>query len=484
MWTDFKMHLPDKPRRIQGIEWMVLRYPRRVKGIMTLNSICVSSLEYRYCFVALSCPFPLGAIPCLNVHTSLLITCSHVSDQSALTRSTHPVTLTYVIVFLFYISGLSVLVVTLVLSFVILIVYLRRSRPRKRHESEEEQHFQPDNVANYRIEGGGEEDLYQEGHLRDILKSFETADFTPCQERFKLSGNNSDVSGPCVVMAPIKKEVNGIRGCKPVQKQVKPETRETDGSFSPGGSDQEPPDTSSSPSAVSTPERRRRVRSSSRGELWERQTPEGLESGVDASPTRKLTEIFGLNEEEKEGMRSLPEGFSPPEKFSSLHKRERGNGASLQRPEKAQDCETPEQNGKHGHVLSGVEYPQENSFSMENPLSRPNSDVLTKSNGEGLPSIQRRSLPPKKPPRTGYPRGLPPQAGTFLPEDAMQRFYYEGSGSPTISLSTLGDNEVDSETDDNYEDMINMGEKFKKLARIYGVPPSVTFSPHDEFIGE
>ncbi|XP_068725251.1 protocadherin-like protein isoform X1 [Montipora capricornis] len=382
------------------------------------------------------------------------------------------------------IIGLSVLVVTLVLSVFILIVHLRRSRPRKRHESEEEQHFQPDNVANYRIEGGGEEDLYQEGHLRDILKSFETADFTPCQERFKLSGNNSDVSGPCVVMAPIKKEVNGIRGCKPVQKQVDPETRETDGSFSPGESDQEPPDSSSSPSAVSTPERRRRVRSSSRGELWERQTPEGLESGVDASPTRKLTEIFGLNEEEKEGMRSPPEGFSPPEKFSSLHKRERGNGASLQRPEKAQDCETPEQNGKHGHVLSGVEYTQENSFSMENPLSRPNSDVLTKSNGEGVPSIQRRSLPPKKPPRTGYPRGLPPQAGTFLPEDVMQRFYYEGSGSPTISLSTLGDNEVDSETDDNYEDMNNMGEKFKKLARIYGVPPSVTFSPHDEFIGE
>lgn len=74
--------------------------------------------------------------------------------------------------------------------------------------------------------------------------------------------------------------------------------------------------------------------------------------------------------------------------------------------------------------------------------------------------------------------------GLFLPEDAMQRFYYEGSGSPTISLSTLGDNEVDSETDDSYEDMNNMGEKFKKLARIYGVPPSVTFSPHDEFIGE
>ena len=66
----------------------------------------------------------------------------------------------------------------------------------------------------------------------------------------------------------------------------------------------------------------------------------------------------------------------------------------------------------------------------------------------------------------------------------MQRFYYEGSGSPTISLSTLGDTEVDSESDDNYEFMNDMGEKFKKLAKIYRQTPSVSFSPHDEIIGE
>lgn len=66
----------------------------------------------------------------------------------------------------------------------------------------------------------------------------------------------------------------------------------------------------------------------------------------------------------------------------------------------------------------------------------------------------------------------------------MQRFYYEGAGSPTISLSTLGDTEGESEADDNYDYVNQMGDKFKKLARICGQTPSVTFSPHDEVIGE
>lgn len=66
----------------------------------------------------------------------------------------------------------------------------------------------------------------------------------------------------------------------------------------------------------------------------------------------------------------------------------------------------------------------------------------------------------------------------------MQRFCYEGAGSPTISLSTLGDTEGESEAGDNFECVNQMGEKFKKLARIYGQTHSVTFSPHDEVIGE
>lgn len=66
----------------------------------------------------------------------------------------------------------------------------------------------------------------------------------------------------------------------------------------------------------------------------------------------------------------------------------------------------------------------------------------------------------------------------------MQRFYYEGLGFFIILLSILGDNEVDFEIDDSYEDMNNMGEKFKKFVRIYGVLFLVIFSFYDEFIGE
>lgn len=383
------------------------------------------------------------------------------------------------------------LVVTLILSVCILMVYLRRSRSKRLDVPVNEDQFKRDNVVNYRIEGGGEEDLEEEGHLRDILKSFETNDFTPCQERFKLSGSNSDVSGPYVVMAPIKKEAdkrqsNGIPGYKPVQKPVKPEMQEKDFSFARERSEQEPPDSCSSPSTVSTPERRRRVPPSSKGEVGERQTPEGGEGGVDASPTRKLTELFGLTEVEQEGMRSPPEGFSSPEKFSSLRKRERGNGASLQRPYKNEEerCKMPEQNGGQYFEPPEVEPPLKETFAMENPLARPNSDLCSASKEDGVPPVQRHSLPPKKPPRSGYPRGVPPPPWIFLPEDAMQKFYFEGSGSPTISLSTLGDVEGESEADDNYEYMNDMGEKFKKLARIYGMAPSVTFSPHDEVIGE
>ena len=386
------------------------------------------------------------------------------------------------------IAGLAVLLVTLILSACILIVYLRRSRHKKLEVVVDEDHFKRDNVANYRIEGGGEEDLEEEGQVRDILRTFETNDFSPCQnKKFKLSGSSSDVNGPYVVLTPIKKEVserqrNGIPGSKAVQRPVKPDKQDAQCSFSQEGSDQEPPDSSSSPSAVSTPERRRRVRTSSKGEIVERHSPEGGEGGVEGSPTRKLTEVFGLSEEEQEGMRSPPEGFSLPEKYESLSKRERGNGASLQRPNKTEDeFRKPPQNIEEQQPFSrhGA-----GSFAMENPLSRPSSDLPSPAIEDGFPPVHRNSLPPRKPSRACYPRGMPPPPGNFIPDDAMQRFYYEGSGSPTISLSTLGDTEGESEVDDSYEYVNHMGDKFKKLARIYGMTPSVTFSPHDEVIGE
>ena len=116
-----------------------------------------------------------------------------------------------------------------------------------------EDHFKRDNVASYRIEGGGERDLKEEGHVRDILRFFETNDFSPCQNQFKLSGSNSDFNGPYDVLAPIKsqsdvKQRNGIPAAKPVQKPVQPDKQESQCFFSHAGSDQEPPDSYSSPS--------------------------------------------------------------------------------------------------------------------------------------------------------------------------------------------------------------------------------------------
>lgn len=380
------------------------------------------------------------------------------------------------------------LVVTLILSVLVLILYLRRSHPKKEEIRVGEEPFKRDNVANYRIEGGGEEDIEEQDHLRDILRSFETADFSSC----KLSGSSNDVSGPYVVVAPLKRETDqrqsdGIPGVsKPVQKPVEPVAKghKAGCSLWRDGSNEDLPDSCSYPSAVSTPERRRRICPSSKGygEIKDRQTPEGGESGAEGSPTRKLTEVFGLSAEEQAGWRSPPEGFSSPteEGFSSLGKRERGNGASLTRPAK-----TGEENRTAEEKCESVCEPQAPvSFAAENPMSRPNSELRSASKGDGLAPVQRYSLPPRKPPRSYFPRGAPPAPGTFLPEDVMQKFCYEGSGSPTISLSTLGDTEGESEADDNYEYVNDMGDKFKKLAKIYGLPPSVSFSPHNEIIGE
>ncbi|XP_022787640.1 protocadherin Fat 4-like [Stylophora pistillata] len=383
------------------------------------------------------------------------------------------------------IIGLAILVVTLILSACITFVYLRRSRPKKHDVFDEEDQFKRDNVANYRIEGGGEMDLEEEDQVRDILRSFETNDFSPCLNKtFKISGSNGDVSGPYVVLTALKRDVDGrqpsgVPGSNPLQRPVKLDKQAVQRSYSQEGSDQEPPDSSSSPSAVSTPERRRRVRTSSKGE--ERHSPEGGEEGVEGSPTRKLTEVFGLSEEEQERMRSPPEGFSSPEKYQSLSKRERGNGASLQRPNKMEEESRKPPQCVEELPLShnGVE-----SFAMENPLSRPSSDLHSSAIEDGFSPVYRNSIPPRKPPRACFPRGMPPPPGNFIPEDLMQRFCYEGAGSPTISLSTLGDTEGESEAGDNFECVNQMGEKFKKLARIYGQTHSVTFSPHDEVIGE
>ncbi|XP_048576726.1 protocadherin-like protein isoform X2 [Nematostella vectensis] len=67
----------------------------------------------------------------------------------------------------------------------------------------------------------------------------------------------------------------------------------------------------------------------------------------------------------------------------------------------------------------------------------------------------------------------------FLPEDSTDAFAYEGAGSPTISLSSLGS---ESEEEMTWETVDDCGDRFRKLAQIYGKPPSVTFNPNEEII--
>lgn len=72
-----------------------------------------------------------------------------------------------------------------------------------------------------------------------------------------------------------------------------------------------------------------------------------------------------------------------------------------------------------------------------------------------------------------------PHPSNFLPRDTLERFSYEGGGSPSGSLSSLGS---DSGDDVTWVSVNEFGDRFRKLAGIYGMPPSVSFSPHDEII--
>ena len=370
------------------------------------------------------------------------------------------------------------LVTTVIIAVCILIVYLRRSRTKKFEVVVDEEQFKPDSVVNYSIEGGGEEDLEDEYHLSDILKSFETADSNPCQGPGDQR-KSDDIRDSYVALFPSKNGVGKTR-VKPMGSQDKKDLLESKCSCSYDGSEVERPDSSSS-----TPERR--VCVASKVEVGERHSPDGGEGGGEGSPRRKLTQVFGLNKEEQEGRRSPPEGFSSPDKFESPGKRQRGNGASV---EGTENVVTHNENpGGRDKAAKGVsekgsrrktdEFPfaPARPFAMENPLSRPRSEIADS-------KIKSESLlhPRKKPPRRRPPSKLPPPPMTFLPDDALQKFYYEGSGSPTISLSTLGDSDRDSEDDDNYEYVNDLGNKFKKLARVYGLTPSVSFSENDEVI--
>ena len=94
------------------------------------------------------------------------------------------------------------------------------------------------------------------------------------------------------------------------------------------------------------------------------------------------------------------------------------------------------------------------------------------------------SFQPKTAPRPNFtvnPLYDVPAAYNFLPSDVIEHYSHEGTGSPTISLSSTGSH---SSSDDavELEKMNGLGEKFRKLAKIYGKKPHVSFSPDDEII--
>lgn len=72
-----------------------------------------------------------------------------------------------------------------------------------------------------------------------------------------------------------------------------------------------------------------------------------------------------------------------------------------------------------------------------------------------------------------------PHPANFLPRDSLERYSVEGGGSPSGSLSSLGSDGGDDVT---WKSVNQFGDRFRKLAGIYGMPPAVSFSPHDEII--
>ena len=73
-----------------------------------------------------------------------------------------------------------------------------------------------------------------------------------------------------------------------------------------------------------------------------------------------------------------------------------------------------------------------------------------------------------------------PTGYQFLPADVVEHYCYEGAGSPSISLSSI-DSKSSEVTGIDPKKISELGEKFKRLAKVYRVK-HVSFSPKHEII--
>lgn len=280
------------------------------------------------------------------------------------------------------------LLVTLVVSVCLAVTYVRRSRTKALEVPVDEDQFKRDNVVDYNVEGGGEEDINDEVFFRDILQSFEDG-----YTSIKRVKREIPDSGNCVITPKAGTSCDRAKlphdaycACsEPLKVEMKCSCCVDD----------------ASPNATScaqvhfqkqdTPGIRRR-------------DPEGREGGEDQVNKDKDVHSCGLDETVCRERKS-PEGHDSRNMVGNQSRRKHNSATCHSKPRAAATQSVPD---------------------TPSPLD-------------------------------------------FLPTDAMQFFSLEGYGSPTISLSTLGNSDIDEEGGEfPWQRSVEMKDKFEKLAKIYG----------------
>lgn len=476
---------------------------------------------------------------------------------------------------MFCFPGLALLVVMLTISVCIIFMYIRRSRKYSYNVTVEEV-FKRDNVADYHIDGGVEEDV--DDRFRDYIRSFEdgSSDYLPTAKNKLLEcedpnkdrgyGGSSDASPTFILLRPVR----NTRKSPSLSRKSDDDDFYDCADYHYGRavavdlSNRNPPNRRSDPSDLKkkSPEQRRSVPNKLNitvNPLHKKSKPEKGKECREMSPVKAMRE----RQEEKidEGVESAmsssdegfasPEACSPPQPYQEYVPSNVEHPVQLEIPAKRRSKSPKEEDdiqpwikapvkdskgvkkpgAKHADVGSDPdevssppekvptpeemiekqptkkhgspppktsEHPQEREPRVKEdaPLTNgrmPSSDDEEESAPDDFPppydpdfyDMQDDFPPPPKealyPPPSGEkldPNSLP-HPMNFLPVDTVEAFEYEGGGSPSGSLSSLGS---DSGDEIAWEDVNDFGERFRKLAAIYGMPPSVSFNPHEEII--
>jgi hypothetical protein len=467
-------------------------------------------------------------------------------------------------------SGISLLLVTLIISVCTIIMYIRRSRKYSYNVTVEEV-FKRDNVADYHIDGGVEEDVDE--RFQDYIRSFDDGrdDYLPAAKNRLLDcedsnkdrgyGGSSDASPTFILLRPVR---NTRKSPSPSGKSSEDEYHDCH-DFHYGRAvavdlgNRVPPKRRSDPTDMKnkSPDQRRSVPNKlniTLNPLHKKPKPEKGKECRENSPVKILRDRpeDKIDEGVESALSSSDEGFaspeacSPPQPYQQFVPTKGQFPVEVEIPAKSRSKLPKEEaigvirptDAKHADAGSDpdvVSTPPEKvpgpEDIVENKPTRkpkdkvpPPEDKQPRSKNGNTPRGKDRPLkngrqphwddevadapddfpppydldlydmpddfppPPKEalyPATNGYPNKTfdptdnLPHPINFLPVDALDAFSYEGVGSPSGSLSSLGSDSGDEVT---WEEVNDLGERFRKLAGIYGMPPSVSFNPHDEII--